>query len=269
MVLSPWKFSPQAIFSRRKKPLQQKHEPQQPQQVKLAKSALIEPDDVVSTRTLKLSDKHHKDKFSFRRWHPRKRKRTSLIQQECRGAALRLSRGTDSSSALNGCSSSFECENSTASNEFDDNHGISCFTDLANSLSPVDFDHSVCPANGAEFLLDSSTLGLCNHLEVNPLEMYFQSRHERAMVRLCALLWILKLEEDRSRRPSETDSSWDEEEEEEEEENQSLHHEYRIHLSERTDKVFEMDTNSALTSPRQARNRCLQVTSVGCVTMSG
>ena len=28
--------------------------------------------------------------------------------------------------------------------------------------------------------------------------MYLQTRHERAMVRLCALLWILKLEEDRS-----------------------------------------------------------------------
>nr|KAG5693058.1 hypothetical protein BaRGS_028818 [Batillaria attramentaria] len=34
-------------------------------------------------------------------------------------------------------------------------------------------------------------------MSANSVDMFLQGRHERAMIRLCALLWILKLEEDR------------------------------------------------------------------------
>ncbi len=58
--------------------------------------------------------------------------------------------------------------------------------------------------NGAVCLKESSRTESSSGTQVtqvmsshHAVETYLQGRHERAMVRLCALLWILKLEEEK------------------------------------------------------------------------
>lgn len=43
---------------------------------------------------------------------------------------------------------------------------------------------------------DNTNLNMSGHMN-NPVESYLYARHERAMIRLCALLWILKMQEER------------------------------------------------------------------------
>lgn len=244
MVLRPWKFSPQTFFSRKKKV-------EQKQQGSAEKSLAGDQYSSLAPSAKTRPEKQQKEKFRFRRWHPRRRKRNPLFQQQCRGPENCVN---DSSSCLNYGSSSFECETSTASNELDDGHRVSSLVDYENSVSNTDFDNSVSTASDNDFFLGSSKLNLYNHFEVNPLEMYLHSRHERAMVRLCALLWILKLEEDRSQRRSEAGSSWDEEDEEDD------NHHQNVYRHDAFDKVVAMDTDSSsVTSPRRWGNRSFQV----------
>ncbi|KAI8743606.1 peripheral plasma membrane protein CASK isoform X2, partial [Biomphalaria glabrata] len=199
MVLRPWKFSPHAFFSRRKKTATI-------QQCGLEQSSVNDQFSAATINT-KVGKEKLKDKFRFRRWRPNKRKRKQFLAQQ---QEIAISYGTDgSSSGIHYGSSSFECDDS--SNAFESRR-VSSTAENDQSLSNTDYDNSMSATSDNDCSL-SASLSLYNHLEVNPLDMYLQSRHERAMVRLCALLWILKLDEDRAQRHSETGSSWDDEEE--------------------------------------------------------
>ncbi|CAL1530302.1 unnamed protein product, partial [Lymnaea stagnalis] len=218
----------------------------------------------------KVGKDKNKDRFRFRRWHPRKRKRNQILVQQQQqqlhsGQEIGYNYVTDgSSSGLNYGSSSYECENSTTSNDYDTRR-VSSTADNENSISAADFDNSMSAASDNDYGL-SASLSLYNHFDVNPLDMYLQSRHERAMVRLCALLWILKLDEDRTQRHSEGGSSWEEEDDynhaqnyQHDQQHQQQYYQQQQHRQEGSE-VFEMDRGESLcVSPRLLPRQSFQL----------
>lgn len=188
------------------------------------------------------------DKFLFRRWNFRKRKRDLVLQH----ASQDLGPGykSDSSSCINYGSASFETD--TATSRKDRSLRFSSLTDYGNSILTTDFDSATAAASDSDFFLESSRLRMQNYSEINPLEMYLHSRHERAMVRLCALLWLMKLQEDRSQRRLEDGGARDED--------GARGNEQRLHQSKSSDKTMARN-------PGRMRSRSSQVVTIFCCSV--